>query len=51
MFWHPKGALVREQMENFLKEQWRARGYSVVYTPHVAKVRNALTVLLRGLGP
>jgi len=36
--WHPKGALVREVIENFWKEEHRKRGYDIVYTPHIAKV-------------
>jgi len=36
--WHPRGALVREIIENFWREEHRKRGYDVVYTPHIAKV-------------
>lgn len=36
--WHPKGALVREIIENFWKKEHRKRGYDIVYTPHIAKV-------------
>jgi len=36
--WHPKGALVREVIEDFWKEEHRKRGYDIVYTPHIAKV-------------
>ncbi len=37
VFWHPKGAIVREQMEQYLKREYRKRGYQLVYTPHIAK--------------
>ncbi|HXV13656.1 MAG TPA: threonine--tRNA ligase [Candidatus Krumholzibacteria bacterium] len=37
VFWHPKGAIVREQMEQYLKQEYRARGYQLVFTPHIAK--------------
>jgi threonyl-tRNA synthetase len=37
VFWHPKGAIVREQMEQYLKQEYRKRGYQMVYTPHIAK--------------
>ncbi len=37
VFWHPKGAIVREQMELYLKSEYRKRGYQLVYTPHIAK--------------
>jgi threonyl-tRNA synthetase len=33
----PKGAHVRRQMEDWIREQTLARGYEPVYTPHVAK--------------
>jgi threonyl-tRNA synthetase len=37
VFWHPKGAVVREVMEQFLKAEYRKRGYQMVYTPHIAR--------------
>ncbi|MDQ1708239.1 MAG: threonyl-tRNA synthetase [Pyrinomonadaceae bacterium] len=37
IFWHPKGALVRQQMEDFLRAELVKRNYSFVYTPHLAK--------------
>jgi threonyl-tRNA synthetase len=37
IFWHPKGALVRQQMEDFLRQELVKRDYSFVYTPHIAK--------------
>ncbi|MBM4447336.1 MAG: threonine--tRNA ligase [Chloroflexi bacterium] len=36
--WHPKGALVRQIIEDFWKSEHRKRGYEIVYTPHIAKV-------------
>jgi threonyl-tRNA synthetase len=33
----PKGARIRVQMEDWIREQTLARGYEPVYTPHVAK--------------
>jgi len=33
----PKGAHVRRQMEDWIREETLARGYEPVYTPHVAK--------------
>ena len=35
VFWHPKGAIVRNIIENFIREGLRERGYQPVYTPHV----------------
>ena len=37
IFWHPKGAIVRQQMEDYLREELVRRNYSIVYTPHIAK--------------
>jgi threonyl-tRNA synthetase len=37
IFWHPKGGIVRTIMENYLRDQLLARGYGLVYTPHIAK--------------
>jgi threonyl-tRNA synthetase len=37
IFWHPKGAVVRQQMEDYLREELIKRDYSFVYTPHIAK--------------
>ena len=38
IFWHPKGAIIRKTMEDWMKEECIRRGYELVYTPHVAKV-------------
>jgi threonyl-tRNA synthetase len=37
VFWHPKGAVVRKAMEDYLYEELNRRGYTFVYTPHIAK--------------
>ncbi|MFH1755399.1 MAG: threonine--tRNA ligase [Candidatus Latescibacterota bacterium] len=37
VFWHPKGAVIREQVENLLKQMCRERGYELIYTPHIAR--------------
>ncbi|MDQ7006206.1 MAG: threonine--tRNA ligase [Acidobacteriota bacterium] len=36
-FWHPKGAVVREQIEGFLRQQLQRHDYVFVVTPHIAK--------------
>ncbi len=36
--WHPKGAVIRQIIEDFWKAEHIRRGYDVVYTPHIAKV-------------
>lgn len=37
VLWHPKGGIIRMEMENFLKDELQKSGYSFVYTPHIAK--------------
>jgi threonyl-tRNA synthetase len=37
IFWHPKGGLIRKEIEDFLREQLVKRGYGLVFTPQVAK--------------
>jgi len=37
ILWHPKGGTIRMEMENLLKEELQKRGYSFVFTPHIAK--------------
>src|SRR5579872_2815608 len=39
VFWHPKGALVRGIVENFIREGLRERGYLPVVTPHIVSER------------
>ncbi len=37
IFWHPKGGLVRKEMEDWMRAEYLKRGYSLVYTPHVMR--------------
>jgi threonyl-tRNA synthetase len=37
IFWHPKGGIVRKEMEDWMRSEYLKRGYSLVYTPHVAR--------------
>jgi threonyl-tRNA synthetase len=37
VFWYPKGSVIREVLERYLKEETGARGYQQVFTPHIAK--------------
>ncbi len=37
VLWHPKGAMIRHQIETFWKEQHLEYGYNLVYTPHIGK--------------
>lgn len=36
--WLPKGAIVRQELEAFLKNEQVRRGYQVVYTPHIGNI-------------
>src|SRR5437899_6368990 len=37
IFWHPKGGIIRKEMEDWLREEYLKRGYSLVFTPHVMR--------------
>lgn len=37
IYWHPKGARVRNTIETFWREQHLANGYELLYTPHIGK--------------
>jgi len=37
IFWHPKGGIIRKEMEDWMREQYAKRGYALVYTPHVMR--------------
>ena len=34
---HPKGGIVRAEIENFMRERLLANGYELVYSPHITK--------------
>jgi threonyl-tRNA synthetase len=38
VFWHPKGALIRTEIENFWRTEHLRGGYDFVCTPHIAKL-------------
>jgi len=37
ILWHPKGGIIRREMEDYLRQQLLARGYGLVHTPHIAR--------------
>ena len=37
IFFHPKGGIVRKLIEDWMRDQYLARGYDLVYTPHVMR--------------
>jgi threonyl-tRNA synthetase len=38
VLWQPKGAMIRELLESFVKDELRRRGYQPVYTPNIGRV-------------
>ncbi|MFA4858877.1 MAG: threonine--tRNA ligase [Candidatus Margulisiibacteriota bacterium] len=38
VYYHPKGAILRNIIEDFLKKENARRGYEFVYIPHIAKI-------------
>mgnify|MGYP001178174105 CR=1 FL=1 len=38
VLWQPSGAVVRRELEEFIRSHLIASGYDMVYTPHVAKL-------------
>src|SRR5712675_582642 len=38
IFWHPKGGIIRKEMEDWMRAEYLKRGYSLVFTPHVMRV-------------
>ncbi len=38
VYWHPKGALIRQMIEDFWRQEHRKRGYDILYTPHIGKL-------------
>jgi threonyl-tRNA synthetase len=41
--WHPKGAMVRYQIEDVIRRENVRRGYELVYTPHLAREQLLVT--------
>jgi threonyl-tRNA synthetase len=35
VFWHPRGGIIRREMEDWLRAELIRRGYDLVYTPHI----------------
>ncbi|HWG59820.1 MAG TPA: threonine--tRNA ligase [Candidatus Acidoferrales bacterium] len=38
IFWHPKGGLIRREMEDWLRAELVRHGYDLVFTPHVMRL-------------
>jgi threonyl-tRNA synthetase len=37
VYWHPKGARIRHEIENFWREAHLKNGYEILYSPHMGK--------------
>jgi threonyl-tRNA synthetase len=37
VLWHPRGGRIRNEIENFWKQEHLNNGYELIYTPHVAR--------------
>ncbi len=38
ILWMPKGGIVRQELENFMRIELARRGYNAVYTPHIGNI-------------
>ena len=38
IFWHPKGGVIRREIEDWLRDELTARGYDLVFTPHAMRL-------------
>ena len=38
ILWKPKGAVVRQELQNFISEHLRRQGYQQVFTPHIGRL-------------
>lgn len=39
VLWKPKGAVIRQELQNFIGEHLRRQGYSQVFTPHIGRLQ------------
>ncbi len=39
ILWTPNGAILRQELQNFISEELRKQGYSQVFTPHIGKLQ------------
>ena len=38
ILWKPNGAVIRQELQNFIMEELRKQGYQQVFTPHIGKL-------------
>ncbi len=39
VLWTPKGAIIRQELQDFIAEELRKQGYEQVFTPHIGKLQ------------
>ena len=39
VLWKPKGAVIRQELQNFISEHLRRQGYHQVFTPHIGRLQ------------
>jgi threonyl-tRNA synthetase len=39
IFWHPKGGIIRREIEDWLRNELTERGYDLVFTPHAMRLK------------
>ncbi len=39
IFWHPRGGIIRKEIEDWLRSELLARGYDMVFTPHAMRLQ------------
>lgn len=39
VLWQPKGAIIRQELQNFISEELRLQGYDQVFTPHIGNLQ------------
>lgn len=38
IYWHPKGGIIRKEMEDFWRNEHIKNGYDIIFSPHIAKI-------------
>ncbi|PKL91033.1 MAG: threonine--tRNA ligase [Candidatus Goldiibacteriota bacterium HGW-Goldbacteria-1] len=38
IYWHPKGGVIRKEMEDFWRNEHIKNGYDLIFSPHIAKI-------------
>lgn len=38
IYWHPKGGIIRKEIEDFWRNEHLKNGYDLIFSPHIAKI-------------